>query len=443
METAAQALAKFALDLHFEDIPREVLDRAKACILDTIAVTAYGADLSSGRILVDYVKKNSPPGKAAVWGTDLQLQPAFAAFANGALAHGCEYDCTYYPTVNAHSGASLLSPGLALAQTRGLSGKELLTAFVAGSEVMHRVGHAGNKSIEKRGFHAPGFTGVFGGIVAAGKLMGLDVDRLTNALGIGGSLGSGSLECAVSGGGMVKHMHIGRAAESAVVAVSLAENGFTGPASVFEGKYGMLNALAQDPRPERLTADLGTAWRTLMINHKSYPLHTLAQTPIAAVSELRVEHKLSGPDVASILVEGNPRIKHHHDIPEPKDVMMAQYSTAFSIALSFFREIRNPGSYSPDAVNDPAIRALCRKVRLEILNDPPDENACRVTIAMRDGRSFSREITYAPGMPQRPFTRDELRGKYDALMKAAMPRQAEKIFLLFESLEDVADLGAV
>src|SRR4029077_5243125 len=112
---------------------------------------------------------------------------------------------------------------------------------------MYRIAETSPQSCEKKGFHAPGLFGVFGGAMTAGRLMGLDAERMTNALGVAGSLCSGLLEFSKSGGGMVKRLHPGRAAESAVTAAALAREGFTGPATIIEGKYGFLNAYCSDP----------------------------------------------------------------------------------------------------------------------------------------------------------------------------------------------------
>ena len=172
-----------------------------------------------------------------------------AAFANGALAHAFEMDNLTWPNTGVHPGATMCMPALAVAQERGIGGRELIAAFVAGAEVMIRIGRATKHNNEGRGFHAPGTTGPFGGAVAVGRLLKFDADKMTNALGIAGSLACGLLEFARSGtGAMVKRLHLGRAAESGVLAASLAEEGFTGPQSVLEGPFGFLNVYCGETR---------------------------------------------------------------------------------------------------------------------------------------------------------------------------------------------------
>ncbi len=186
-----------------------------------------------------------------------------AAFANGVLAHAFELDSLRKPGAGVHPGAVLVPAALATAQERGAGGRALVAALVAGCEILFRVGKATKHTPESRGFHAPGLTGPFGAAVAAGHIAGLDAAAMTNALGIAGSLGGGLLAFAKSGnGGMVKRLHLGRAAESGVLAARLAAHGFTGPDTVLEGEFGFLDAYCTDTDVGALTAGLGERYET-------------------------------------------------------------------------------------------------------------------------------------------------------------------------------------
>src|ERR1043165_7624238 len=139
MKPAARTLSEFVTSLDYTDIPPEVVERAKACIIDTIAAATYGAQKPWSRIIIEYVRRNSAPGNASILGTDLKVRAPFAALANGALAHAFELDAPVDPSVGVHPGPGCVVPGLAVSQGRGKSGKELITAFVAGFEAMHRM----------------------------------------------------------------------------------------------------------------------------------------------------------------------------------------------------------------------------------------------------------------------------------------------------------------
>ena len=441
MTVAARMLAEFAVGLTFDRIPNAVIERAKSCMIDTIAATIFGATFPWSRIIIDYVQRNSAPGNATVWGTPLRVRAPFAALANGALAHAFELDCTYHPSVGAHPGAGLTSPGLAVAQARGRSGKDLITAFVAASEVMYRIGDAGRQSIEKLGFHSPGLLGVFGGAVAAGRLMDLDVERMTNALGIAGSLCSGLLEFSKSGGGMVKRLHLGHAAENGIKAAALARESLTGPGTVLDGRFGFLNVYCRDAEPARLTAGLGEVWHTLTTSQKCYACHNTAHVPVTAALEIKSRHGITGGDIASVVVASSAKMVSHHNIPEPQDVMMAQYSAPFCVALAFYRDPRDPRVFSDQSLNDSAIRALCRQVKLEVLKGTDNEKASRVTVVLKDGRKLVQDMESFPGMPQQPLSRDQLREKFNTLTAALPAASADRIFTQFDALDTVVDAG--
>ena len=442
MTTAAQTLAEFAVGLQFDRIPPAVVERAKDCVIDTVGVCTYGSTLASSRIVIAYAERYGKGGKSTILGTPLKVQAPHAALANGALAHAFEMDSLMQPSVGAHPGASLTPPALAVAQEVGASGREFLTAFLAGSEVMQRIGDASVQSSEKLGFHAPGVTGTFGGAVVAGRLLRLNAEQMTNALGIAGSLCAGLLEFSKSGGGMVKRLHLGRAAESGVLAATLARDGFTGPGTVLEGKFGYLNVFCRDGDGNRFTAGLGEVWNTLNVTFKRYSCHITAHVPVTAVLELKARHGISGDDIASITVAGSEKMVSHHDIPEPRDITMAQYSTPFCVALACYRDPRDPNVFSDAVVNDPAIRALCRRVKVEVRQASNTENwlASRVTVRLNDGRQLVQDMQYFPGMPQQPLSRAQLRQKFNTITAVLPKDQSAQVFDGIAGLESARNV---
>ena len=191
---ATQRLAHFALDLSYKRIPETVIDRAKACILDTLAVSLYGSTKPWSRTVVELVRDSGRQGSSTILGANWKAQPAQATLANGVMAHAFEFDNVRQPGAGVHPGATAFLPAFAVAEEKKADGKSLLTAFVAACEVMSRIGVAAGNSLEKRGFHAPGLTGTFGAAVAAGRLLGLNERQMVNALGIAGSYSGGLIE---------------------------------------------------------------------------------------------------------------------------------------------------------------------------------------------------------------------------------------------------------
>src|SRR6476660_10287890 len=165
-------LARFALDLKYKDSPAEVIDRAKACVLDTLAVCLYGSTKPWSLTVAGFVHDSGLRGQSTVVGMGFSRQPAQATLANGVMAHAFELDNVRQPGAGVHPGATAFLPALAMAEEKKADGKLLLTAFVAACEVMSRIGVAAGNSLERRGFHAPGLTGTFGAAVAAGVYCG-------------------------------------------------------------------------------------------------------------------------------------------------------------------------------------------------------------------------------------------------------------------------------
>lgn len=443
MSSASQTLAAFATGLRYQEIPAAVVERAKACIADTIAACTFGAQLPWSRIVIALARENSAAGDATILGTPFKVRAPFAALANGASAHAFELDSMCQPSVGAHPGAGLAVPGLAAAQTQRNSGRELITAFVAGCEVMYRIGDAAHHSSEKIGFHAPGLLGVYGGAITSGLLMKLDSARLAHALGIAGSLSAGILEFSQSGG-MVKRLHLGRAAEGAITAALLARDGFTGPAEVIEGKFGFLNVYCRDADVSRLSAGFGESWHTLTTTLKRYACHSTAHVPVTAALAIKAQG-VSGDDIESIVIAGSEKMVSHHNITEPREMATAQYSAPFSVALAFYRDPRDPAVFNDAALNDAAIRALTRKIRLEVrVSNPGDTTlASRVTVRLKNGREIAQDCQYYPGMPQQPLSVDELRAKFNALTGTLPAARAAHLFDRCMALEAVADVGAL
>src|SRR5689334_14415037 len=287
-------LAEYAAGLRYEDLPREVVAAAKDAIIDTIAACICGSALPWSRIVIDYAERTGPGGTSRILGRGSGVQAPAAALANGALAHAFELDALTRPGAGAHPGATVLPPALAVAQQPGITatGRDLIAAFVAGNEVMIRIGRATGHTNEARGFHAPGTTGPFGAAVACGHLLGLDNRRMTNALGIAGSLAGGLLEFARGDGGTVKRLHLGRASEAGVLAASLAAAGFAGPRTVVEGEFGFLRVFCTEYDEAELTKGLGRDWLILSTVLKRYPVHATAHAAVRAVRDLRAEHGL-------------------------------------------------------------------------------------------------------------------------------------------------------
>jgi 2-methylcitrate dehydratase PrpD len=247
------------------------------------------------------------------------------------------------------------------------------------------------------------------------------------------------LEFARSGtGAMVKRLHLGRAAEGGVLAASLAADGFTGPTTVLEGPFGYLNVFCGEHDVAALTHELGREYATLRIMLKRFPCHITAHTSVQAVEDLRAEHRYAGDDVASIAIAGTQKMATINNIPAPTDIMLAQYSIPFSVALAHYRNPRDPRSFNAAAVVDPAIRALAARVTMTVAEEARHARtlASTVTVTLKDGRVLTRRVTDFKGTPESPLNADEMREKFLLLTRHCDERAMTKLFDRIQNLEN-------
>jgi 2-methylcitrate dehydratase PrpD len=266
--TLAERLSEFATRLEFDDIPTDVVASVRLRALDILGI-ALASSASELAPSVLGAVQGWGGGACSVVGSRLTTSPPLAALANGALAHGLDFDDTHAISIT-HASSVILPTVLALGEAGGHSGRTVVTAAVAGYEAMTRVGMAAPGEFHARGWHATAVCGAFGATVAAGRLDALDHDRLTAALGIAGSFASGVSEH-LQDGSWVKRVHPGWAAHSGIVAAGLARGGFSGPATIFEGRFGLYRTFLRSEHDATPFDTLGKEWETLRVGFKPYP----------------------------------------------------------------------------------------------------------------------------------------------------------------------------
>jgi 2-methylcitrate dehydratase PrpD len=445
---ATQKLASFAVDLSHRQIPTEVFERAKDCAMDTVAVALYGSTKPWSQTVVGFIRDSGGKGKSSVLGESWKVQAAQATLANGVMAHAFELDNVRQPGAGVHPGATAFLPALAIAEEKKLDGKALLTAFVAGCEVMSRIGVAAGNSLERRGFHAPGLTGTFGAAVAAGRLLGLNDRGMINALGIAGSYSGGLLEFShCQEGAMVKRLHLGKAAEGGVTAALLAARGFAGPESILEGKFGFCRTFSDGPNLSSLTHGLGQEFETLNICIKRCACHINAHAPIEALQKLREEIRFNPEHVREVVVAGIEKLVTHHAIYQPKDLMMAQYSIPFCIALSLYFDPTDPECFDEKRLKDKKILAMMRRVRLKVDSEIEQkgwDRAARVTVHFNNLKRHSRLVVHFKGTAQNPLSRSELEAKASKLTRPILSQaKINRLLEAVRNLEKIADVSSV
>ena len=436
-----RALARFAAQIKFSDLPRSLVDNLKITVLDTIGAAFVGSLQPWAQRILTVAQGLGGTPEALVVGQSWRTDVARAAFANGVLIGAFECE----PLTGSHASGTVLPAALAVCERERLDGAAFLTALAVGFEVSARIARTAVGLETVRGFHNPGTQGPFGAAAAVGKLYGLDEDRLTDALGIAGSSSAGLLEFAW-GGGDTKRLHLGRAGQLGLESALLARQGVRGPATVLEGRYGYFNAFSTPPRLEKLVEGLGTAWAIEPPSLKSYATHITQQAVVAAIQNLKREHPLDPKAITRVVIRGAPRImEERHSAREPQDVLGGQYSLPFTTAVALTRDMSNPLVYDADAVADPVVRDLARRIELVALPEEAHETPgfwpAEITVEC-GGRRHSVHTRPHKGSPSNPFTWDEAGEKFRRYTASVLgASQATAIIGAVGALETATDLG--
>jgi 2-methylcitrate dehydratase PrpD len=427
MDTAAERFAAFSSSLTVERIPDPVVESAKLHLLDALGCGLAAHALETAPAAVQAMIETGSIGPATAIGVSYGLPPADAALANGVTCHALDYDDTHSAAV-AHVSVAVIPAALAVAQSEGTDGGDLLAAIVAGNEIVARLGMAVGSGFHARGFHPTAVCGVFGATAAACRLQALDEITVTNALGIAGSMASGLLEY-LADGSSTKRLHPGWAAHAAVIASRLAAHGATGPASVFEGRFGLYRAFADrdDIDVEAITAELGERWETPRIAFKPYPachyVHASIDAAAQAVAETpvrteEIEEIVALTPEAGVSLVLEPLADKHR----PRTEYEAKFSLPYSVASLLVRGHVDVSTYTDEAITDPDVLALAAKVRYEVkdYDTYPRAFPGGVRIHTRDGRTLEAELAYQRGGPENPMTAEEIREKFQTNASLAL-----------------------
>ena len=446
LDNATRDLARFGASLEYEDIPAEAVERMKLSILDSLGCCLYGATLPWTRKVADLADRERAFEAASFIGMGRRSSASLAALVNGTSGHAFELDDIHKESI-IHAGSIATPVALALAEAHGgASGKDVITAMVAGYEIGHRVGSAATMSLFFRGFHPQGTSGAFVAAATAARALRLNADRFQHALGIVGSQGGGLM--AAQEGAMVKRFHSGRAAQSGVYSALLARDDFTGITDVLEAPYGgYLTTHSDEPKPSRLTEGLGTMWETLQVGYKPHASVTSIHTALDGLSGIMREQSLAAEDIGKVETGLSP-MTHVHCAWEYKaqGVTAAQMNLYYGLAVIALDGFAFTEQYQESRLRDPKILDFIGRIKASV--DPAIEgmgaafrHAARVRVTTRDGRTFEKFLTDRRGSPENPLTREELETKFRHVVAPCVDAaRAQRIVDMVARLETLDSL---
>ena len=417
-----QEVASFVHKTSYRDIAPEVIDRARGFILDGLGVIVAGSTEKGSRILHDYLRRMAGVGEATVLGARFGAPAAKAALANGASGHAMDYDDTQLSTSKeavygllTHPTIPVLSAVLGVGEREGISGREMLLAYVLGVEVECRIADAIDPRHYQAGFHSTATIGGLGAAMAVGKILHLKEEPLLRTLGLAASMASGLRE---NFGTMTKPLHAGRAAENGVTAAELASRGFTSAINIIEARRGLFNAMAGGGDASKIAGRLGRPYFMIDpgISIKPYPSGSLSHPAQDVILDLVKKNDLRAEHIDSVIVGTNSNVPNALIYSVAKTALEGKFSIPFCMAIAIVERKAGIAQFTDRKVRDPRVIEMMKRVTLVV--DPElealgyDQVRSRVTVKLKDGRTLEGRADVARGHPEKPMSWDELAEKF-------------------------------
>jgi 2-methylcitrate dehydratase PrpD len=450
MPTCTQAAAGWLVGIAAEALPEDVRAATRLRLLDVLGLALAAASTRFGAAARRAVAAMGGSGTARTLPFGRSTSPELAAFSTGALSQALQFDDTHNETI-IHISSPNAAVALALAEAEGRSGAEALTAMALGSELTCRFGLVAPGQFHKHGFHPSGIFGTLGATCTAARLLRLDARETVSALGIAGSFASGLIECWTDGTD-TQFLHPGWSAQAGIKAARLAKAGFSGPATVLEGRFGLFASHLQDKAVAldfaRATAGLGTAWESRKTSFKPYPCAHIVHPFLDAALALRHQHGIRAEDIAGVeckvaaYATGVMCEPVAEKVAPPNDTR-ARVSLQWSIAEALTLGRLDGHAYAEASLADPAIRELARRVRYSIDATAPGTERYKgwVIVELRDGRRLERVQEHNHGSLADPMTPEEIRAKFEANAARALP--AGRLPAIVRAVETVDEAPGV
>jgi len=419
----AAQLATFCRNVTWESLPLEVREKARLHALDTLGLALaaraqdFAAPALAGIAAAAGATGAAGAGECTVIGDERRLAPRDAAFANGLLMHGLDYDDTH-PASIVHPSVVGLPAALAIGEQIQASWTDVLAAYAVGVEAAIRIGAAAQGGFHHAGFHATGIVSHFGAALAAGKLLGLTESELVAAQGIAASTASG-VQVFLEEGAWSKRLHPGWGALAGITAAHLARSGFVAPTRPYEGRFGLFESHLHGgvAELERITEGLGEQWRLLETAIKPYPVCHFIHGCLEAALELHGSFAVGDVEkVVVLLAKDTLPI-----VAEPAEVKQraateyeAKFSAQFVVAKTLLLGKFGLAELTPAALSDPATLSLAAKVvcRADPQTQFPTYYSGAVSVVLKDGRELQRRIPINKGAGPRALSAQDIQSKF-------------------------------
>lgn len=447
MKTISQQWAEYAVNLTFADLSPEAIAAAKMFLYDSFGCALGGSKTEDFHILEETFREIGGRGECSVIGSNLKTDVRSASLINGLAIRALDYNDVYWKQDPSHP-SDLLPAVFCVGEREKSSGKDMLVGTVLAYELEMRLMEAAFPGIRELGLHHATLT-AFASPVVAGKMLKLNAEQITNALGIGashnvtlGAVTAGTLT-------MMKNTVDPMATEAGVFAALIAQKGYKGTTPIFEGREGLFEAIGEDWKPEVLTEKLGKTFKITDCSIKPFPCEALTHAPISAALDLVIEYDLSPESIELIEIA---TLKRAAEIlaDEKKYIIdsreTADHSLPYCIAAAVVRRKLTPNEFSNESLKDEQILATVPKVKAVL--EPsfetrfPAEQPCRVVITLKNGEKLIKERAYPKGDPRDQLSTAELKQKFEVLAEEILDKtQCEEVYDAVYNVEMIEDIG--
>lgn len=437
----SKSLANYIVKTEFKDLPKDVVEFTKICILDWLGSALAGKDKPPIQMLHDLAQDTGGnPQSTLITGGKSSVMNA--ALVNGAASHIVELDDIHKASI-IHAATVVIPAAFAVAEWKNLTGKDVIAAVAIGYEVCYRIGEAVSPS-HYYYWHNTATCGTFGAAAAVAKLLNLNEEQIIHALGSAGTQAAGLWEF-IEDGAMSKQLHPGKAAMNGVISAILAEKGFTGARKILEGRRGFFESMSEQYDASKITHQLGEVYK---IVENSFKIHASCRHTHASmdlVIDLAKEHVLTVDDVEEIAVKTYQVALDITDNAHPTTVYASKFSLQFCTALSLVKRQGGLLDFTEESLHDPVVRGLMEKVSVGI--EPsiheayPEKWGSLVQIRLTNGDVIQKQSEYPKGDPENPPSHEEMVAKFEQL---ASELQAERIQAYVDrvlNLEELPDVN--
>ena len=440
MTATTKRLADLCVGIQYNDFPDEAIRKGKECILDTMGCMLAGYKGEEAAILLKYVKEAGGKPEATIVGSGQRSNAVTAALVNGTLGHALDFDDNQHSLMG-HPSAVILPAVLSLGEKVGSSGESVLEAFLVGFEVVCKIGKGVKPHLFSNGWHATSTVGVLGAAAAAGKLLGLDSDKIASALGLAGSLAGGLRS---NFGTMTKPLHIGKAAENGVLSALLVKNGFTASPQILEVKNGFCYMFSGQYDLNKIVDGFANPCEIVSpgVHLKPYPSCLETHSTIESTLFLVESYDIGPEDVQSVECGLAPLAVDVLIHNNPRTGLEGKFSAPYAVATAVVYRSASLAQYTDEAVRNPTVQAIMQKVTVVPRPELGIGQSAIVTIRLKNGSEYVRRVDITTGHLEKPMSLDQIKNKYRTCAHSVVnDDNIEKSIDKILSLEKLSGIG--